>query len=263
MKITILTSNSLRHRFVANSLIEKADDVLIVSECKKSDTVDATDKQSSPVEEHFKKRYEMEKKFFPNSDYFLGKVLPLEYKEINLLSTFETIKRFKPDLLIAFGSAIIKEPLLTILKPGHFINLHLGLSPYYRGSGTNFWPFVNGELEYVGSTLLHLDAGIDTGDIISHVRPKIEVGDDVHSVGCKVIRDSVLEIRRVIELVSEGRSLPRVKQWKIPDERYYKSSDFNENVLLQYIAKQEDGLIERYLRSKKKQIEIVTLQPKS
>jgi len=261
MKIAVLTSNSLRHRYVANSLAEKADDVLIVSECKKSDTVDATDKQLSPIEEHFKKRYETERKFFPSSDYFSGKILPLEYKEVNLLSTFETIKRFQPDLLIAFGSAIIKEPLLTVIKPGHFVNLHLGLSPYYRGSGTNFWPFVNEELEYVGSTLLHLDAGIDTGDIISHVRPKIEVGDDVHSVGCKVIRDSVLEIYKIIELVNGGRTLPRVKQWKVSDERYYKSSDFNEDVLIRYKAKLKDGLVERYMKSEKKQLELVTLQP--
>ena len=32
------------------------------------------------------------------------------------------------------------------------INAHLGLSPYYRGSGTNIFPFVNKEIEYVGVT---------------------------------------------------------------------------------------------------------------
>lgn len=259
MKIAIFTSNALRHRFVANSLVKKVDDALIVSECRKSDAVDTTDKQLSPIEEHFRKRYEVEKKFFINSDYFAGKTLPLEYKEANLLTTFEIVKKFQPDLMIAFGSSIIKEPLLTLLKPGYFINLHLGLSPYYRGSGTNFWPFVNDELEYVGSTLLHLDAGIDTGDIISHVRPKIEAGDDVHNVGCKVIKESVCEIYKLIDLVGNGKALQRVKQWQVPNERYYRSSDFNEEILSKYKEKLENGLVEKYLMSEKKTLKLITL----
>ena len=37
------------------------------------------------------------------------------------------------------------------------INVHLGLSPYYKGSATNFWPFVNNELQFLGVTFMVTD----------------------------------------------------------------------------------------------------------
>jgi len=189
--------------------------------------------------------------------FFSGKIIPLVYREANLQYTYEMIKEFNPDLMIVFGSSIIKEPLLS-LKPNKFINLHLGLSPYYKGSGTNFWPFVNQELEYVGSTILHLDPGIDTGDIITHVRPKIEIGDNVHTVGCKVIKESVSVIIEILEKVKKGEKLKRVKQWKIENEKYYRNKDFNKDILLKYKQNLQNGLIEKYLKTEK-EIKLISL----
>ena len=205
MKIVILTSNSLRHKFFANTLAAHADDTLIVSECKPS-TVNYSD-ISNDIATHFKLRDETEKKFFPEHDFFNAKTLPIIYKELNLDHIFQSIKNFKPDLMFIFGSYLVKEPLLSLLPPNHTINLHLGLSPYYRGSGTNFWPFVNDELQYLGSTILHLDAGIDTGDIICHVRPSIEINDNVHTIGCKIIQDSVNSLIQIMDMVKSGQSL--------------------------------------------------------
>jgi len=258
MKIVILTSNALRHKFLANSLASKADDALVVSESKQNDSLGNTGDDKSITNEHFKLRNEIEKTFFPNNDFFLAKTLPILYKEVNLDYVYQVIKKFKPDIMFIFGSYIIREPLLSLLPPGHIINLHLGISPYYRGSGTNFWPFVNNELEYVGSTILHLDAGIDTGDIICHIRPKIESGDNVHTVGCKVIKSSVDSLIQIMQMINEGKKLNRVKQWNV-NERYYKTSDFNEEVLLKYKNNLKNGLIEKYLSSSKKQIKLVDL----
>ena len=50
------------------------------------------------------------------------------------------------DVVLVFGTGILREALLSAF-PGRLINIHLGLSPYYRGAGTNFWPLVNGEPE--------------------------------------------------------------------------------------------------------------------
>jgi len=248
MKIVIFTSNSLRHKYLANSLSSLVDDSLIISECKPRDDSDEK-KESTLIDEHFKLRYETEKKYFFDNEFFTEKTLPLMYKEVNTKSTFDTVKKFQPDLMIVFGSSIIREPYLSLLKPGRFINLHLGLSPYYRGSGTNFWPFVNEELQFVGSTILHLDSGIDTGDIICHVTPKIELKDDVHTIGCKVIQESVKQLSKIILLVKQDIELPRIKQWKIDNEKYYKNNDFNEKILLDYKEKLKNGLIKNFLKS--------------
>jgi methionyl-tRNA formyltransferase len=258
MKIVVLTSNSLRHKFLANTLSSYCDDALIISECKPQTSSFNDSKNFTEIENHFLLRDQTEKSFFPNDNYFIPKTLPIVYKEANSPYVYEVIKNFKPDILIVFGSSIIKEPLISLLPVGHIINLHLGISPYYRGSGTNFWPFVNDELEYLGSTILHLDAGIDTGDIICHVRPNIELNDNVHTVGCKIIKSSVESLIKIIKLLDGGKKLNRVKQWEVKD-RYYKTKDFDEIALSKYKNNLKNNMIKNYLESEDKKITLVDL----
>ena len=252
MKIVVFTNNSIRHKFVANSLGNVSDDALIISECNPNELSSFNSESSTIIDEHFKLRYETEQKFFSNNDYFEAKTLPIMYKEASLPYTFEVIKKFNPDMMFVFGASILKGHILSLLPQGRFINLHLGLSPYYRGSGTNFWPFVNKELEYVGSTILHLDEGIDTGDIICHVRPSIEYTDNVHSIGCKVIQESVKKLIEVMDFVDSGGTLNRIKQWEITNPKYYKKRDFNEEILKTYYANLNNGLIEHHIQNNKK-----------
>lgn len=258
MKIVIFTGNSIRHKFVANSLSKKVDDSLIISECINSDWLSDQSNESASITEHFKQRHATEKQFFSGNDFFIGNVLPILYKEVNFQFVFETIQEFKPDIMFVFGSSIIKEPILS-LTPKAFVNLHLGISPYYRGSGTNFWPFVNNELEYVGSTILHLDPGIDTGDIITHVRPKFEIDDDVHTIGCKVIKESILAISKIINKIKHGERLDRIKQWKVENEKYYKNKDFDEIILDEYKKNLKNDMIKKFIESPKKEIKLISL----
>jgi methionyl-tRNA formyltransferase len=250
MKIVIFTGNSIRHKFVANSLSKEVDSSLIISECINSDWLSNQSNENVSIIEHFKQRHITEKEIFSGNNFFIGNVLPILYKEVNLQFVFETIQEFEPDVMFVFGSSIIKDPILS-LTPKAFVNLHLGISPYYRGSGTNFWPFVNNELEYVGSTLLHLDPGIDTGDIITHVRPKFEIGDNVHTIGCKTIFESTKKMIEILRNIEDNKSLPRTKQWEISNERYYKKKDFNEKILSQYNKNLTNGIIEKFIMSKK------------
>ena len=258
MKLVIFTSNSIRHKFVANSLAKEADDTLVVSECTLSEMINNKVNTASPIQQHFMLRSETEQKFFEGNNYFIPKTLPLLYKEASLDYTYEIIKNFEPDLMIVFGSSVLKGPLLSLI-PGRFVNLHLGLSPYYRGSGTNFWPFVNEELEYVGATILHIDPGIDTGDIICHIIPEIKLGDNVHTIGCKVIRESVNGLSKIIEMVRSNKELKREKQWNVDNPKYYKSADFNESTLKAYQRNLKNGLIEKFLSSKKHSMKIIPL----
>lgn len=260
MKIVILTSNAIRHKYVANMLTQYANDALVVSECKINDTVEfEKDSSFNPIEAHFRLRYLSERTFFPKNDFFVARTLPLTCKEVNLMYTYNVIKSFQPDIIFVFGSSIIKEPLLSFMPPGRFINLHLGLSPYYRGSGTNFWPFINEELDYVGSTILHINGGIDNGDIFAHLRPTLESGDNVHTVGCKVIQESVKGLVKIMDMVRAGETIPRVAQWHIHNERYYRNKDFNEAVLKVYQEKLKNGVVERFISKSPASIRLISL----
>ena len=261
MRVVLLTSNAIRHKYVANHLAnhlaDSIEEFLVISESKKNDSLSTEEIISSEIDQHFFERFKTEQKFFSNNDYFSCNVVPVLHNETNLSYVYDIIKKFNPDLIIAFGTSIIKEPLLSLLKPGRFINLHLGLSPYYRGSGTNFWPFVNNELEYVGSTILHIDPGVDTGDIVTHVLPKIEIGDNVHAIGCKVIKESVKKLIACIEIIKRDELLPRTKQWKISDSKYYKMADFTIESLQKYHQNLKSKMIERFLINKNNNLKLI------
>jgi len=257
MKAVIFTSNSLRHKFFANSLLNYVDDALVVVECRENDELNKSYGENSVIINHFKNRNETENIFFRGNDEFNAKCIPILYKEVNHNFIYQKIKEFEPDVMLVFGSSIIKEPLLSLGKKNRFFNLHLGLSPYYKGNGTNFWPFINNELEFLGSTILHIDAGIDTGDIITHVRPNIEINDTVHTIGCKIIQDSVKKIGEILNSLKNGEKVNRIPQWNVENEKVYKLKDFNEEILNQYLGKIKNNIIEKYLSSEKKQFKII------
>lgn len=243
-----MTSNAQRHKFLANTVGKSANEVLVVSECK-SATKDNVGQNASLIDEHFSLRDSTEASFFRGSDSFKFQCLPILHKEINRRFVFDVAKQFNPDLIIVYGSYIVREPLLSLLPYGKIINIHLGLSPFYRGSGTNFWPFVNNELEYVGSTLLYIDKGIDTGDIVSHIRPNLTPEDNVHTAGCKVILSTAKVVEKLVKSIGNGNVPKAVKQWKCTPSRYYGKADFNEEILQKYYKNLENGMVSQYCQA--------------
>jgi methionyl-tRNA formyltransferase len=87
---------------------------------------------------------------------------------INQQETLEFTKKFNPELIVVSGTALIREPLLSIGARIGTINLHTGLSPYVKGGPncTN-WCIANGDWHLVGNTIMWLNAGIDAGNIIT------------------------------------------------------------------------------------------------
>ena len=92
-----------------------------------------------------------------------------------------TLKRLAPDVIIvaAFGQ-LLPQTVLDI-PPCGVINLHPSLLPKYRGAAPIQWALINGEKE-TGVTLMLLDAGEDTGDIICMERIPIELEDTAETL---------------------------------------------------------------------------------
>ena len=80
-----------------------------------------------------------------------------------------------PDLLVvvAYGR-ILGEDLLR-LAPQGAINVHASLLPRYRGAAPIQWAIAEGERE-TGVTIMQMDAGLDTGDIL--LQRALAIGDD-------------------------------------------------------------------------------------
>lgn len=87
---------------------------------------------------------------------------PVKAKEAEFL---EQLKVLSPDVIVvaAFGQ-ILPKALLEIPKYG-CINVHASLLPKYRGAAPIQYSVIDGEKE-TGITIMYMDVGIDTGDII-------------------------------------------------------------------------------------------------
>ena len=110
------------------------------------------------------------------------------------------IQELAPDVIIvvAYG-CIIPPHLLHVAKYG-CINLHVSLLPKYRGSAPIQWSVLNGDAG-TGVTIMQLDEGLDTGDVLM-VEPVAidpeetsgELFDRVSAVGAKTLVDALAKI---------------------------------------------------------------------
>jgi phosphoribosylglycinamide formyltransferase-1 len=166
---------------------------------------------------------------------------------INNEAFVNEIIAINPDLLICYGSSLIKSNLLTKFEE-NFLNVHLGLSPYYRGSGTNVWPLINLEPDMLGATFMYVDAGIDTGHIIHQICADVYLGGSPHTIGDRLIKKM---ISTYAEIICNFVKLESEKQPTSEGKLYYQR-DFKTESCKQLYLNLAQEMIENYLNSSKK-----------
>lgn len=106
---------------------------------------------------------------------------------MNGAETRDRIRCLAPDLMIVCGAPLLKPAIYEIPRLGT-VNLHFGISPDYRGIHTLLWPWQCGDYIHIGATLHYINAGIDTGPVLSRVYPALEPTDDLVSAEAKIVR---------------------------------------------------------------------------
>lgn len=122
--------------------------------------------------------------------------------------TVETLKKLKPDLVIvaAYGKIIPKAALEI---PGFgFINVHVSLLPKYRGPSPIQNALLNGE-EETGITIMLMDEGVDTGDILKQKIVKIAPNDNIKTLTKKLSDVSAEFLLEIIPLLIERKIEPK------------------------------------------------------
>jgi folate-dependent phosphoribosylglycinamide formyltransferase PurN len=85
---------------------------------------------------------------------------------VNSETTIALLKAINPDLVIVNGTRIISKKVLSSIN-SKFVNIHVGITPKYRGVHGTYWALVNNDVENSGVTVHFVDEGIDTGNIIN------------------------------------------------------------------------------------------------
>lgn len=129
-------------------------------------------------------------------------------------NALEIINEISPDVIIvvAYGKILPKE-ILESAKYG-CINVHASLLPYYRGAAPIQWAVLNGDKE-TGVTIMQMDEGLDTGDMLKVV--KTEIGENETSAEL-FDRLSLLGAEALIETLEDIDNIVPVKQPNIETE---------------------------------------------
>lgn len=240
MNITLFTSNKSRHNYLINLLSKIADKLFVVQE---------TEKHFSDMKSNYYSKSLLMKKYFQNvnkaQSVFFGNlsdknfnsnidILSIEFGNLNSYS-MSSLKRFlKSDIYIVFGSSYIKGELVNFLVKNKTINIHMGVSPYYRGTACNFWALYDDNPHLVGATIHILSKGLDSGPMLYHAMSNIKkdpflytmstVKSAFHSISERIKDNSIFKINPIF-------------QNKKLEIRYSKKIEFTENILINYFNK--------------------------
>ena len=84
---------------------------------------------------------------------------------VNTSEVLARIHAISPDVLVVYGTRLLKEPLLS-LSPYGALNGHSSLLPQYRGTRSELWQCYNNDPEHVGISIHLVDRLVDTGPVL-------------------------------------------------------------------------------------------------
>lgn len=117
------------------------------------------------------------------------------------------IGAYKPDLIVVVSYGKILPKTILEMPPYGCINVHASLLPKYRGAAPINWALINGE-EETGITIMQMDEGMDTGDILLQKALPIREDDDVESLSRRLAVLGAELLKEAISLLKEGRLNP-------------------------------------------------------
>jgi hypothetical protein len=261
MKVVLLTSTSSRHLAFAWEMAQRHELLACYCEEKSFDPYSgaATVEERQTIEAWFRDRDIAEALFFEDRArhflrHFQTIIQTLPAGAINSDRVVQDLRTPDPIIFAVFGSSVIKGSLLKLIQ-GRAFNLHLGLSPHYRGSGTNFWPIVDGCLEYIGTTVHLLDAHIDGGPIARQGRPAIEKGDSPHSIGCKAMEVGFEHIAITLSEYAIGSLL--LYPQPVAQGKIFRRRDFGALAVQEANRRLAAGLVDDYVKQGGRPVSIV------
>ena len=127
--------------------------------------------------------------------------------KIKTAEAVEVLKGYGADLFVvaAFGQILSKE-ILDMPKYG-CVNIHASLLPKYRGAAPIQWAILDGEKE-TGVTIMQMNEGLDTGDMLTKVIVPIEDTDTGESLFNKLAEAGAKLLVETIPQIEAGTLKP-------------------------------------------------------
>ncbi len=134
-----------------------------------------------------------------------ARVVPVP--SVNAAETRDHLRRFAPDAVVLSGTRIVKPDTLNAAG-APVLNIHAGITPEFRGVHGGYWALWTGQPGNFGATLHLVDAGVDTGGVLAHVRPVPGPQDTFVTYPLLQLGAALPALVEVLEGLRRGETLP-------------------------------------------------------
>ena len=261
MKILLFSGTHSRHVYVHEQILKNFD-VCGVVVMEREPTIpgknikgsnNKIDDWSLNIQElykqHFNKRDKIEKQYYQSKNIELYNsycdIIKTTPSTLNSDIVKQFIQQKSPDVCFIFGTNLIKDNLLEVM-PNLNINLHLGLSPWYRGSATLFWPFYNLQPQFAGSTFHQIINEPDAGDILHQTTPILKKGETMHEVCANIVLESAKDAIKLLKKIKKDNNISLQKQKN--SGKNWLIKDFEPHHLSLIYDLYNDKIVDEYLK---------------
>lgn len=141
----------------------------------------------------------------------------------------EELAAFGAKAMVVVGYGQIIPQSIIDLAPLGIVNVHASLLPKYRGAAPIQWAIANGEAE-TGVTTMRIDAGLDTGDMLSKATTVIGPEETAPELSARLAGMGAELLIETLAAMEAGRMTPEPQD--------------NAAATLAPILKKEDGAID-------------------
>ena len=146
----------------------------------------------------------------------------LRVEDINGREVVRFLEGLRPDVGAVSGTRMIREPIFAVRPPNLLLNLHTGLSPYYKGGpNCTLWALSRQEPNLVGATIHVLDPGIDSGDILLTEFTPLEATDTLGKAVSRTTSHGHDMYVRVLRAIAKGHVPVGVRQAALGEGRTF------------------------------------------
>lgn len=175
-RLAVLTTDTLHHRAFLDHLERRFPVAFVGLETK---TLAAPFPTDHPylIEQELKERAA----WYPEQESWPSLVDHPKAKSFESISSSEALEALveaQPDLIFVFGTGRIRGELLERF-PGRLLNLHGGDPERYRGLDSHLWAIYHRDFDAICTSLHHVEAELDTGDLVAMARVPIPEGSEL------------------------------------------------------------------------------------
>lgn len=175
----------------------------------------------------------LEKYAAQNSD--LPDVEVANVENVNDSGTLRIIEKHEPDLVVVSGTNLVGRKIIEASqKRRGIVNLHTGISPYVKGGPncTN-WCLAKNWFHLIGSTVMWLDPGIDSGDIIATEQTPLDGSESLFDLHWKVMEHAGDLYVRTLLKIAGNEKIFSIPQNQVGEGTTFYTADWNAKAMWQ------------------------------